>query len=416
MVLVDTVPIIEARRSILGCHHAQPTSNRPLVIVGAGPIGLAAAAQRAVERGLTTVVLEAGPGRRRGRASGATSGCSRPGRELVDPAAEALLDGRRSGGRPTTTPTRPAGSGRDAYLRRWPTLLDASDEVEVRYDAPGRRRCRAGRDRMVDSGREDEPFTVHVETPTGTQRSWPRAVVDASGTWTAAQPTRRRRLPRPRRDASTPTASPTASPTSATRPSPRGTPASTSQSPASGASAQDVLVGLTPLAEERRRGPGSRGCCAGPPSATRSAVATTTSWRQRGALGQQRAGPPRQRPGHRRHPVPHRARSPPQAGGRLTLVSVDGQQVDRRRRGRRRHRFPTRLHVPVRGPPRPRPGARRRRARRRRSTRTTTSCGDVVPARRRELAQPEQGLYLVGMKSYGRAPSFLAMTGYEQVR
>ena len=31
-------------------------------------------------------------------------------------------------------------------------------------------------------------------------------------------------------------------------------------------------------------------------------------------------------------------------------------------------------------------------------------------------AQPEQGLYLVGMKSYGRAPSFLAMTGFEQVR
>jgi hypothetical protein len=44
------------------------------------------------------------------------------------------------------------------------------------------------------------------------------------------------------------------------------------------------------------------------------------------------------------------------------------------------------------------------------------SCGDVAPHGYRELAQPEQGLYLVGMKSYGRAPSFLAMTGYEQVR
>ena len=39
------------------------------------------------------------------------------------------------------------------------------------------------------------------------------------------------------------------------------------------------------------------------------------------------------------------------------------------------------------------------------------SCGDVAPHGYRELAQPEQGLYLVGMKSYGRAPSFLAMTG-----
>ncbi|MDH6629795.1 hypothetical protein M2271_007634 [Streptomyces sp. LBL] len=33
-----------------------------------------------------------------------------------------------------------------------------------------------------------------------------------------------------------------------------------------------------------------------------------------------------------------------------------------------------------------------------------------------ELAHPEKDVYLVGMKSYGRAPTFLAMTGYEQVR
>jgi hypothetical protein len=44
------------------------------------------------------------------------------------------------------------------------------------------------------------------------------------------------------------------------------------------------------------------------------------------------------------------------------------------------------------------------------------SCGDVAPHGYRELTQPEQRLFLVGMKSYGRAPSFLAMTGYEQVR
>ncbi|MDO9498328.1 MAG: flavoprotein, partial [Nocardioides sp.] len=31
-------------------------------------------------------------------------------------------------------------------------------------------------------------------------------------------------------------------------------------------------------------------------------------------------------------------------------------------------------------------------------------------------AQPEPGLYLAGMKSYGRAPSFLALTGFEQTR
>jgi len=44
------------------------------------------------------------------------------------------------------------------------------------------------------------------------------------------------------------------------------------------------------------------------------------------------------------------------------------------------------------------------------------SCGTVRPHGARELAQPEPGLYIAGMKSYGRAPTFLLRTGYEQVR
>ena len=44
------------------------------------------------------------------------------------------------------------------------------------------------------------------------------------------------------------------------------------------------------------------------------------------------------------------------------------------------------------------------------------SCGTVRPHGARELAQPELGFYFAGMKSYGRAPTFLMITGYEQVR
>lgn len=44
------------------------------------------------------------------------------------------------------------------------------------------------------------------------------------------------------------------------------------------------------------------------------------------------------------------------------------------------------------------------------------SCGTVRPHGARELAQDEPGLYIAGMKSYGRAPTFLMITGYEQVR
>ncbi|MFG2013365.1 FAD-dependent oxidoreductase, partial [Actinomadura geliboluensis] len=44
------------------------------------------------------------------------------------------------------------------------------------------------------------------------------------------------------------------------------------------------------------------------------------------------------------------------------------------------------------------------------------SCGTVPPHGERDLAHPEPGFYLAGMKSYGRAPTFLMATGYEQVR
>jgi hypothetical protein len=44
------------------------------------------------------------------------------------------------------------------------------------------------------------------------------------------------------------------------------------------------------------------------------------------------------------------------------------------------------------------------------------SCGTVPPHGVDELAHPDPDVYVVGMKSYGRAPTFLLRTGYEQVR
>ena len=44
------------------------------------------------------------------------------------------------------------------------------------------------------------------------------------------------------------------------------------------------------------------------------------------------------------------------------------------------------------------------------------SCGSVPPHGVDELSHPDAGFYMVGMKSYGRAPTFLLRTGYEQVR
>jgi hypothetical protein len=44
------------------------------------------------------------------------------------------------------------------------------------------------------------------------------------------------------------------------------------------------------------------------------------------------------------------------------------------------------------------------------------SCGTVPAHGEAELRHPEPNIYLVGAKSYGRAPTFLLATGYEQVR
>lgn len=44
------------------------------------------------------------------------------------------------------------------------------------------------------------------------------------------------------------------------------------------------------------------------------------------------------------------------------------------------------------------------------------TCGSVPPHGEDKLRHPEPGLYVVAMKSYGRAPTFLLPTGYEQVR
>ena len=44
------------------------------------------------------------------------------------------------------------------------------------------------------------------------------------------------------------------------------------------------------------------------------------------------------------------------------------------------------------------------------------TCGTVEPHGFAELQHPEPGFFLAGMKSYGRAPTFLLATGYEQVR
>jgi hypothetical protein len=49
--------------------------------------------------------------------------------------------------------------------------------------------AKRGRDKVVDSGRESQPFAVHALDATGSEvRITARAVIDASGTWATPNP------------------------------------------------------------------------------------------------------------------------------------------------------------------------------------------------------------------------------------
>ena len=103
----------------------------PSLIVGAGPIGLAAAAH-ASSRGLPTLVLEAGPavgvvgarvGSRPALLARGESSSTPPLRRCWCP---------RAGGVPTRTATPLAGSGWRTTWRRSPSALVATGQVDIR--------------------------------------------------------------------------------------------------------------------------------------------------------------------------------------------------------------------------------------------------------------------------------------------
>jgi flavin-dependent dehydrogenase len=158
-----------------------PTPDQPLVIVGAGPVGLAAAAH-AVERGLPVTVLEGGPTVGAAVLEWGHVRLFSPWSELVDDAAARLLE--------PTGWVRPAGgaapTGREwveAYLRPLAeALVDRGAVLRVGGEVVGL--ARLGRDRLVAQDREEVPFAVHVRTSDGGEEVLTAAaVVDASGTW-----------------------------------------------------------------------------------------------------------------------------------------------------------------------------------------------------------------------------------------
>ncbi|MGZ3103589.1 NAD(P)-binding domain-containing protein [Streptomyces sp. H72] len=390
--------------------NAPATTELPVVVIGAGPAGLAAAAHL-LDQGIEPLVLEAGPTAGAAVREWAHVRLFSTWAEVVDPAAEKLL--ARSGWMRPDPATYPSGGDwADLYLQ---PLADAlGDRVRLRATVTGV--SRTGRDRIVDADREQQPFVVHLTHADGREeRVFARAVIDASGTWATPSPAGGSGLAalgeKMAADRITYRVPDLTDPAVRARYAGKRTAVI-----GSGASAFTALAYLADLAKSED-GAGTKGLWV-----LRRGISGSTfgggeadQLPARGALGL--AAKAAVDEGHADAVTGFRTEAIERdADGHLILLGEDGHRLDPVDEvivltgfrpdlsflNELRLGLDERLQAPVELAPLIDPNQH--------------SCGTVYPHGHRELSHPEPGVYLVGMKSYGRAPTFLAMTGYEQVR
>ncbi|MFE1734899.1 NAD(P)-binding domain-containing protein [Streptomyces bacillaris] len=390
--------------------NAPATTEPPVVVIGAGPTGLAAAAHL-LDLGIEPLVLEAGPAAGAAVREWSHVRLFSTWGEVVDPAAEKLL--APTGWTKPDSATYPSGGDwAEQYLQPLADVL--GDHVRTGATVTGV--SRNGRDRVVDADREQQPFVVHIANADGRQeRLFARAVIDASGTWATPSPAGGSGLPALGENAAsnriTYRVPDLKDPAVRARYAGKRTAVI-----GSGASAFTALAYLADLAKSDD-GAGTKGVWI-----LRRGISGSTfgggeadQLPARGALGL--AAKAAVEEGHADAVTGFRTEAIERdAEGRLVLVGEDGRRLDAVDEvivltgfrpdlsflGELRLGLDERLQAPVELAPLIDPNQH--------------SCGTVYPHGHRELAHPEQGVYLVGMKSYGRAPTFLAMTGYEQVR
>ena len=377
----------------------------PVAVIGAGPVGLAAAAQL-IRRGITPLILEAGAAVGSGVLGWGHVRIFSPWKYDIDSAARALLEGRGwTAPDPEAYPT-----GRElveSYLAPLAALPEVARHLRLEHRVVAV--TRLGLDKLKTAGRERVPFALTVETPSGELRLIARAVIDASGTYG---------LPNPLGASGTPA---------------RGEEHARERVfygiadvlgrdrqryagrrtlvVGSGHSAFDVLIDLAELAQTDPR--------------------TTVTWLTRRPIAEATYG------GAEHDALPARGALGAKMRGlvdhgavrqvvlRIADVRLDGGEVyvgdgasevgpfdeivattgfrpDLAPLRELRLRLDDVLEAPAALAPLIDPNVH--------------SCGTVPPHGARELAHPERDLFIVGMKSYGRAPTFLMLTGYEQVR
>jgi thioredoxin reductase len=376
-------------------------SELPVVVIGAGPQGLAAAAHL-VERDENVVVVE--------RGNDPAAAVSEWGHvrlfsawpELTDAAARRVLE-------PTGWSAPAAGypTGAEWVREYLAPLADALGE-RIRYATTVTGVARQGRDKVVDGGRKSQPFVVHTVDADGREgRLLARAVVDASGTWDRPNPAGADGFPALGEAAASDRIS-------------YRIPADVSELAGShavvvgaGHSATHAVLRLSELA---RRAPGTRVTWL----LRRGSAANVFG----GGLGDEL--PERAALGSRARKVidegvvesvtGFRVAAFRQSDNGLTIVAEDGREVTDVG-----HVFALTGFRPDTGMLRELridldPALEAVAGIASEIDPNIHSCGSVGATGARQLAQPESGLFIVGAKSYGRAPTFLALTGYEQVR
>jgi glycine/D-amino acid oxidase-like deaminating enzyme len=381
----------------------------PVAVIGAGPVGLAAAAEL-LERGVDVVVYEAGESVAHAVRQWGHTRLFSPWRFLIGPAARRLLE---RGGWVMPAPDRvPTGA---ELVRDYLAPLGAAEAIRrvVRTRTRVESVAREGMDRTRTAGRAAAPFVLRVHGVDGLAEDvLARAVIDASGTFGTPNPLGANGLP--------PLGLPEASdrvtgalPDVLGRDRSRFAGRRTTVVGA-GHSAANTLLALLALAEEE---PGTRvAWLIRTDRATRVASSPDDELADRARLGAGldaavRAGRLSMIDGFRIARVES-------AGGGLRLVgtrrgaeathetdvvvNATGFRPDLGMLREIRLDLDDIVEAPKRLAPLIDPNEH--------------SCGTVAPHGFRELAHPEPGFFIVGMKSYGRAPTFLLATGYEQVR
>jgi thioredoxin reductase len=391
-----------------------PQTGLPVVVIGAGPVGLAAAAHL-TDRGLTPLVLEAGQHVGAAMRAWGHIRTFTPWQYIVDPTAEKLLA--------PTGWTRPAGdvppTGAEVVVGYLEPLAAVLGDAVVRTGARVVAVTRDGLDKSRTLRREQRPFLVRVQDGRGEVSDVrAAAVIDASGTWGQRNPLGASGLPAVG-EAEAETAGMLVGPlpdvlgTDRPRFAGRRT-----LVVGMGHSAANTLLDLAQLAREE---PG-----------------TEVVWAIRGTDARRLFGggeadqlPDRGKLGADLHSLVLSGAIEHHAGFSTTglelagegTVTVVGQTADGERRiagvhnvaaatgfrpdvamlGEVRLDLDAGLEAPTQLAPLVDPAFH--------------SCGTVPPHGHRELTHPgEPGFYVVGMKSYGRAPTFLITTGNEQVR